>query len=106
MPSYSFYPSIGASGGLLVMWDNSVVKVWSSISVDHVLMVHGRFLKSNEEFHLFNVYAPWDNGEKQLWNSLIVRLQQMVGRNICICGDFNAVRKPEERRVRGSQFVL
>jgi len=83
------------------MLDSSVVDVWSSIGVDHILMVHGRYLQSNEEFHLFNVHACYDNGEKQLWNSLTVRLQQMVGRNICICGDFNAVLRPEERRARG-----
>jgi hypothetical protein len=48
--SYSYRPSVGASGGLLVMWDPSVVEIWTSSSKEHVLIVHGRFILSGEEF--------------------------------------------------------
>jgi hypothetical protein len=99
---YYFRPSVGASGGLLIMWDTTCVEVWSSVSIEHVLIIHGRFIDSNDEFYLFNIYALCDNGAKQLlWNSLSVYLQRLVGRNICLCGDFNAVRSLEERRSRG-----
>lgn len=100
--SYSFRPSVGASGGLLILWDSNIVEVWSSVSFEHVLIIHGRFIDSNEEFYLLNIYAPCDNGAKQLlWNSLSVYLHRLVGNNICLCGDFNAVRNVEERRSRG-----
>lgn len=56
--SYSFRPAVGASGGLLIMWDTAVVEVWSSVSFEHVLIIHGQFLDSNDEFYLFNIYAP------------------------------------------------
>jgi len=45
---YSFQPSLGASGGLVTLWDSSEVEVWSTTSFDHVLMITGRFSKSNE----------------------------------------------------------
>jgi len=61
---YSYRLSVGVSGGLLVMWDSSVVEIWSSRSVEHVLIVHGCFILSVEEFYLFNIYAPCDNGAK------------------------------------------
>ena len=93
---------MGASGGLLIMWDSSVVEVWSSFSMQHVLIIHGRFTNYNDEFYLFNIYAPCDNGAKQLlWNSLSKHLQKLVGKNICLCSDFNAVRGMEERKSRG-----
>jgi exonuclease III len=96
---YSFRPSIGASGGLLVLWDMAEVEVWSSGSFNHGLMIHGRFLQSNEEFYLFNIYVPCENSAKQvLWDSLLVRLQQLGGKNLCVCGDFNVVRSTDERR--------
>ncbi|MCI16660.1 cytochrome P450, partial [Trifolium medium] len=63
---YSFRPSVGVSGGLLVMWDTVEVEVWSSVSLDHALLIHGRLLKSEEEFYLFNIYAPCENNAKQL----------------------------------------
>lgn len=57
---YYFRPSVGASSGLLVMWDVAEVEIHSSFTFDHVLAVQGKFLKSLDEFVLFNVYAPCD----------------------------------------------
>ncbi|XP_024630380.2 exodeoxyribonuclease-like [Medicago truncatula] len=97
--AFSFRPSLGASGGLMTLWDSSEVEVWSSSSFDHVLSIHGRFISSNEEFHLFNVYAPCNSNDRQvLWDSLSSRLQVLRGKKVCVCGDFNAVRNREERR--------
>ncbi|MCH82855.1 endonuclease/exonuclease/phosphatase family protein [Trifolium medium] len=66
---YSFRPSAGASGGLLVLWDSVEVEVWSSVSFDHVLRA-----------------------------SLSGRIQQLGGQKLCLCGDFNVVRCEDERR--------
>jgi exonuclease III len=82
--SYFFRPSEGASGGLLTIWDTSLVEVWSSVSIEHALLIHGWFIDSNDEFYVFNIYAPCDNGAKQLlWNSLSEHLQRLVGKIIC-----------------------
>ena len=56
--AYSFRPSVGASGGLLTVWDTLEVEVWSSVSQDNVLIIHGKFIRTNEVFYIFNVYAP------------------------------------------------
>jgi hypothetical protein len=63
--AFSYRPSVGASGGHLIIWDSLEVEVWSSESRDHVLWCHGRFITSGEEFFLANVYAPCDEGAKQ-----------------------------------------
>ncbi|PNX64517.1 cysteine-rich receptor-like protein kinase, partial [Trifolium pratense] len=50
-------------------------------------------------FHVANVYAPCDDGAKQvLWDSLSVRLDSLGGNKVCVCGDFNAVKHLDERR--------
>ena len=96
---FSYRPSVGASGGLITMWDTSKVEVWSSFTQEHVLQIHGKFIKTNEEFYLFNVYAPCEGrAKKELWTSLSVRLQLLSGRKVCVCGDFNEVRGSKERR--------
>ncbi|CAJ2633139.1 exodeoxyribonuclease-like [Trifolium pratense] len=103
--AFSFRPSVGASGGLLTLWDTSEVEVWSTESREHVLWCRGRFVKSGEEFLLANVYAPCDDGAKQvLWASLSTQIQASGRERVCVCGDFNTVRHVDERRsVRGSQ---
>ncbi|GAU42662.1 hypothetical protein TSUD_398680 [Trifolium subterraneum] len=93
---YSFRPSVGASGGILVMWDTEEVEVWSTVSHPHVLMIHGRFIRAQEEFFLFNVYAPCENNAKvELWNRLTRRLLHLGWQKVC---DFNAVQSDAERR--------
>jgi len=81
------------------------VEVWSSFSFDHVLVVSGRFLKTGEEFVLLNIYAPCDVSRQQrLWNHLSMRLGVLSSQNVCVCGDFNAVRCIEERRSVGRVY--
>ena len=102
---FSFQPALGASGGIVSMWDTNEVEVWSSISFNHVLAILGRFVKSGELFAVFNVYAPCDSSRQQdLWNNLSNRLVSLSDQNFCICGDFNAVRREEERRSVGNNF--
>ncbi|GAU18974.1 hypothetical protein TSUD_178910 [Trifolium subterraneum] len=97
--AFSYCSSVGASGGLLTLWDSSVVDVWASESYESVLWCHGRFIKSGEEFFVANVYALCDFGAKQqLWDSLLVRIQALGRSRACVCGDFNVVRSVEERR--------
>ena len=81
----SFSPSVWASGGLLTVWNTSEVEVWESFRGYHYLLIHGRFIKSNIEIHLFNVYAPCDQRAKQtLWTSLCARLQSLGSCNVCL----------------------
>ena len=73
--------------------------MWSSVSCDNMLIIHGCFLESNEEFHLFNVYAPCDSRVKKcFWDSLSTRLDLLRGKKVCVCGEFNVVQCREERR--------
>ncbi|MCH87513.1 cytochrome P450, partial [Trifolium medium] len=97
--AFSYRPSVGASGGLLTLWDSSEVKVWSTESREHVLWCHGRLITSGEELFVANVYAPCDDGAKQgLWDLLSARLQPLGRSRVCVCGDFNAVKHVDERR--------
>jgi len=85
--AYFFRPSVGASGGLLTMWDCSEVEVWSLVSQDHALIIHGRFIKMTEEFYLINVYAPCDaRSMQELLVSLSTQLLRLRGQKVCVAG--------------------
>jgi exonuclease III len=100
---FSYYPSMGASGGLLTLWDSKEVEVWATFCFEHVLGIQGRFIRSGEEFTIFNVYAPCDSNRQQvLWQNLSARLDSLHDKNVCVCGDFNVVRHVDERRSMGS----
>ena len=84
---YFFRSSVGASGGLLTMWDCSEVEVWSLMSQDHALITHGRFIKTTEEFYLINVYAPYDaRSIQELLVFLSTRLLRLRWQKVCVTG--------------------
>jgi len=69
--AYSFKSSVGASGGILMMWDTSVMDVWMSVNIANCLMVKGMFKNNNEVFYLANFYASCKNrGHHDLWDAL------------------------------------
>jgi len=104
--AFSYRRSVEASWGLLTVWDSKEMEVWSSVSHEHVLQIHGRFIQTNEKFYLFNIYAPCEPRAKhELWASLTIRLQLLRGEKVCVCGDFDVVRNMEERQsIRGSNI--
>jgi len=99
--AYSFKSSVGASGGIIMIWDPSVLDVWLSVNFANCLIVKGTFRNNNEVFCLANVYASCESrGRQVLWDALITLLQLHDEAVWCILGDFNAVRSIEERRGR------
>jgi len=58
--AYSYQPSMGASGGLITVWDSTRVVVWSCMSLAHVLVMKGTIIQTSEDFVIVNVYAPCD----------------------------------------------
>jgi hypothetical protein len=50
---YSYQPSMGASGGLVTVWDTSCVTVWSTMSYNHVLVIKDTVIKTAEDFFYF-----------------------------------------------------
>lgn len=102
---FSFQPSVGASGGLLTVWDTNFVEATSTSSFNHVLVVRGRIIHTGQEFAIANVYAPCDTAAKQiLWGQLSNFVLNNGDAPLCICGDFNSIRSREERKSRGVVF--
>ena len=99
---YSFQSSVGAFGGLITVWNNSLLDVWSTSSFDHVLVIIGRVISTGDIFVIINVYAPCDSSEKRrLWERLSPFVLSKSELCVCLCGDFNCVRSEEERKGRG-----
>lgn len=102
---FSFRPLVGASGGLVTVWDSSRLDVWSTMSFGNVLIIKGKVILTAEEFVIFNVYAPCELADRRLlWERLVPLVLNHGDINLCLCGDFNSVRNLEERRGRSSVF--
>jgi len=105
--SFSFKSSVGASGGIITVWDPSLVDVWLSVNIANCLIIKGTLLQNNEVFCLANVYAPCEGkGRQDLWDALTNLFQLHSEAAWCFLGDFNAVRSSDERRGRVENNVF
>lgn len=94
--------SVGASGGLITIWNKSVVDILCTWNFRHVLVIKGKIITTSQEFVIANIYAPCDLTAKQaLWLQLSQFVLNFAEVNLCMCGDFNSVRSEDERRGRG-----
>lgn len=94
---YEAVSSIGKSGGIISFWDKNLFQVITTIKSNHFLAAVGYWNGILGETIIVNVYAPQSPSEKKnLWNNLRNLMNSRVG-NWIIFGDFNVVRKPDER---------
>ncbi|GJT38736.1 RNA-directed DNA polymerase, eukaryota [Tanacetum coccineum] len=99
---WAYSSSMGASGGIITMWDTRTFEVDCQFSNRNFLGVTGSWRGLSSKVGLFNVYAPQSSSLKeQLW-SLIERVIADMDATWIIFGDFNVVRSLDERI--GSSF--
>ncbi|GKD05282.1 RNA-directed DNA polymerase, eukaryota, partial [Tanacetum coccineum] len=94
--------SLGSSGGILCIWEPSIFKKDNVTISDNFVAIYGTWLTNNVKVLLISVYAPQQPAYKRvLWEYLSTLLGRWNG-EVIIMGDFNEVRRKEERR--GSVF--
>ncbi|KAL8506055.1 hypothetical protein ACS0TY_017063 [Phlomoides rotata] len=77
-------------------------KLGSSWDTSGMLVINGIFIVDGMRGVLINVYAPCSHTEKKgLWDTIRLLIDQYREACICVAGDFNAIRSPEERVGRG-----
>ncbi|GMI63973.1 hypothetical protein HRI_000066600 [Hibiscus trionum] len=90
-------PSVGASGGLLSIWNNKFFKLESSMIWNNFIIMQGSIRPIKMKYNLVNIYPPNYQGERlSMFNELTSILHQMRAPMI-IGGDFNIVLSPEEK---------
>ncbi|GMI69972.1 hypothetical protein HRI_000666500 [Hibiscus trionum] len=94
---FSFSPSVGASGGILAIWEGDRF-VLESVEIErHFVMLHGRWKHEDMVCCFMVVYAPCEVSEQEgLWLRLVTAIDSYSG-PWCVVGDFNAVLRPSER---------
>jgi len=101
--SFCFLPSLGASGGILVVWKSStftgnmVFQNRFSISVEFI-STH-----NNDRWVLTSIYAPCDDEGKAVFLDWFRNIHMPDDVDWLILGDFNLYRKPEDRNKPGAK---
>ncbi|XP_016164173.1 uncharacterized protein LOC107606647 [Arachis ipaensis] len=97
-PGWEYVGSDGASGGLLLIWDEVMFKLNNCYKGERWLCVEGMILKNSFNCVFVLIYGAHGRDEKiHVWEELsfIVGLCQVP---CCFMGDFNEIVHAEERR--------
>ncbi|XP_071713477.1 uncharacterized protein [Rutidosis leptorrhynchoides] len=89
--------SVGASGGIITIWDCNTFIFDHAIEGEFFLVICGSWVGYDSKITFINVYGPHSSSKKQrLWSELSSLINSLTSPFI-IFGDFNEVRKASER---------
>nr|GEY11655.1 RNA-directed DNA polymerase, eukaryota [Tanacetum cinerariifolium] len=99
---YTCCDSLGASGGILCIWEESVFKKDNVLISNNFVAIYRTWIPNISKILLVAIYAPQQPLYRRfLWEYLSILLSRWSGDAIFM-GDFNEVRSSDERR--GSWF--
>lgn len=90
--------SKGASGGIVIFWNQKTIAGKEIISATNRISVQLEHIKDNFVWVLSNVYAPNTKSRRaKYWKSLAADRLQFADQSWIIMGDFNTPLKDEEK---------
>ena len=99
--TFTFAPSMGASGGILVVWNSDV---FSGLLVEvqpFAVIVRFTSKQNNEQWSVVSVYGPSQGEARDNFVSWLYNLNIPIDDNWLIIGDFNFIRSSENKNLPG-----
>ena len=95
--SFEFLPSIGASGGLITCWKSSLFSGQLIFQNSFAITIKLTAKHNGDIWFLTNVYGPCNQEGKRNFIQWLKHYTAVSDENWLIVGDFNLLRKPEDR---------
>ena len=103
--SFEFLPSVGASGGILTVWKSYLFHGQLVFSNDFNLTVEFSSKHNDSKWVLSNIYAPCTAPGRHAFLHWFKNIQMPAEVYWLIVGDFNLIRKPENRNKPGGDLT-
>lgn len=103
--SFCFLPSVGASGGILVAWKGSLFSGVEIFQNEFSISIEFTSLANNDTWVLRTVYGPCTSERKMDFLDWFGNIQMPDDSDWLIVGDFNLIRKMEDRNRPGGNLT-
>jgi mannosylglycoprotein endo-beta-mannosidase len=101
LDEYTFLPSVGMSGGSLIVWNSSKFSGHLEFQNNYAQTVELTCKLSGESWLLTNIYAPCTHEGKLAFLSWFKHIDMSDNVKWLVVGDFNLIRSPENRNKEG-----
>jgi exonuclease III len=91
--AFEFLPSVGASGGLLVVWKSNLFTRSLIFNSPFAMSVQFTSNHNDEDWVLTNVYGPCHLDGKKEFTTWLKNIEMLDDINWIILGDFNLIRR-------------
>lgn len=98
---FVFMPSVGASGGLITVWDSSLFAGNTLFVKSFAVGVNFKSLQTAKSWSLINIYGPCNEPDRSVFTSWLFDLQIDDDEDWLIVGAFNYIRSPDNRNKPG-----
>ena len=98
---WRYLPSVGRSGGIIVIWDPEVLELGDSRIGSFSVCCKFRSLEDNFEWGLIGVYGPNDDYMRRALFEELSFFMSSWDISYFLGGDFNVIRLPSGRSVSG-----
>ena len=98
---FCFLPSVGASGGILVVWKSAFFVGQEVFRNSYAISVDFFSVHSGDSWTLTSVYGPCDPDGKVAFMNWFEDIDMPEDTDWLVVGDFNLLRKPEDRNRPG-----
>jgi hypothetical protein len=102
--AFDFLPSVGASGGILIAWNSGLFIGVKTFSNSFVVTLDFSSRHDNANWVLTCVYAPCTPEGRTLFLNWFKNITMPARTNWLILGDFNLIRKIEDRNKPGGDL--
>jgi exonuclease III len=101
---FLFVPSVGASGGIIIIWNGNLFSGDLAFQNEFSLFVNMTNNLSNEKWILTNIYGPSQSDRKSSFLEWFSNIDMPDDADWIIMGDFNFIRKPSDRNRPGGDI--
>jgi hypothetical protein len=101
---FEFLPSIGASGGLIIIWNSSLLTGALAFQKELSISVTFTCNLSMNSWILTNVYGPSQAEGKAYFTEWFTNIDMPEDMDCLILGDFNFIRQPSDRNKPGGDI--
>jgi exonuclease III len=101
---FAFVPSMGASGGLIIIWNGALFDGTLEFQNDFSISVKFTSNISSESWYLTNIYGPSQADRKDDFLQWFSNISMPDDTDWLIMGDFNFIRSPNDRNKPGGNI--